>query len=858
MIEHLKRVHRELYLPLAHDSTPPPYKITPITDPFLYTDAKINVDSFDNPNQSVKVEISNVGDGKLHVERIRIPRGFEKWIKRAEGSKPATLTSTSEPLVLELNLNLRTLPNPSTENVVELSVVSSSKRKTFSKILLRVQPPDPQSPNLTLPEYINFEEITTCKVSIADKREGTEVPSTEFLLIGDFTLYPPTHLEITQNGESTFDASIITSKRELQYALDLKKPGVILPREKKTGITLKSFQQTIPIPNITRHRLSMQISTTDSDWLIAPTQIQTDGYETTDLPISVNVEKLKPGRNVGELQLADEKISVWTWYKIVNETTLSLEKEQSDFHHVETFDEQEKPLPIDVITEDNSCETVLIFGDVDFQFPRTGEERIGFLMGNFNDWTPRTLFFEKREGVFGVTLSLSEGTYIYRTEIDGEMRIDPARLYEIICCPHGIASKIQIENTEQKVTLRNRSKQKLELSLLSNTDWIRIQHETLVIPARKKREVTAIFRPEHLLPGLNLGWIQLETEKEPKRKFQLPIYVFGKVNGPVPIVRGDALVFPQMEQNASESVPLELEILGTGRLKGDIQPSTVLRFAESDLDIQTEAEFEPMATSPLVQVVSDRPANAYRKQVSASLVTDCYLANRRVHRFTAKYDMVHLVANPPALYLPKIYLFDTPQHAAITIKRSDNEGNVVCSVQIPDELSQSNFLKVMDSPEANNIWHGAFVIDPQVCTATERISETLHFTDKNSGMVLPIQFVADIVGGKAGIEIINQKQRTNGNLLRITNTGETELCIFEVRFKKQRFYLFPHLTSQECTLLPGESVERYVKSNKTFNFLGGKIRDTLVIRLNDPQYSKGVFKREIEADMHGRFLKFWQ
>ncbi len=847
MIEHLKKVHRELYLPLAHDPTPPPYKITPITDPFLYTDANINVDSFDNPNQSVKVEISNVGDGKLHVERIRIPRGFEKWIKRAERSKPATLTSTSEPLELELKLNLRNLPNPSSENVVKLSVISSSKRKTFSQILLRVQPPDAQSTNLTLPEYINFGEITTHKVSIADKREGTEAPTTEFLLIGDFTLYPPTHLEITQNDESTFDVSIITSKRELQYALDLKNPGVILPREKKTGITLKSFQQTIPVPNITRHRLSMQISTADSDWIVAPTQIQTDGYDTTDLPVTVNVEKLKLGRNVGELHLADEKISVWTWYKIVNETTLILEKEQTDFHHVETFDEQEKPLPIDVNTEDNFCESVMIFSDVDFQFPRTGEERLGYLMGSFNDWAPRTLFFKKREDGFGVTLSLSDGTYIYRAEIDGEMRLDPTRLYEIICCSHGIASRIQIEKTGQKVTLRNRSKQKLELTLRSATDWLRIKPETLVLSGRKEREITATIRPEHLLPGLNLGWIQLETKKEPKRKFQSPIYVFGKVNGPVPIVRNDELVFPQMEQNTSESVPLELDIFGVGGLKGDIQPSTVLRFAESELDIQNEAAFEPMVTSPLVQVVSERPANAYRKQIRASLITDCYLANRRVHRFTAKYDMAHLVANPSALYLPKIYLFDTPQHAAITIKRSDNEGDVVCSVQIPDELSQSGFLKVADSHAENYTGHHQLTINPQAHSVAGRISDTLDFKDKNSGMVLPIQFVADIVGGKAGIEVKNQEQSSNGIPLRITNIGETELCIFEVRFKKQRFYLFPHLTSQECTLLPGESVERYVKPNKTINFLGRKIKDTLVIRLNDPQYPKGVFEKEIET-----------
>lgn len=852
MIEHLKEIYNKIYLPYAPDTPPTSFEVTPIKDPFLYTEANLSVDTFDNPNQSVKVEISNVGDGKLHVERIRIPRGFERWIKRAEGSKPATLTSTSDSLELELKLNLRTLPNPSSENVVKLSILSNSKRKTFSDILLHVKPSNSQRTNLTLPEYINFGEITTYKVCIADKREGTEVQSIEFLLIGDFTLYPPTRFEITQNDESTFDVSIITSKRELQYALDLKNPGVIFPRQKKTGITLKSFQQTIPVPNVNRHTSSTQISISDSDWLVAPTQIQTDGYDTIDLPISVNVEKLKPGRNVGELYLAGEKISVWAWYKIANETTLTLEKEKPELHHVETFSEQEKPLPIEVATEDNPYQSVMIFEDVDFQFPRTGEERLGYLMGSFNDWAPRTLFFEKREGGFGVTLSLSEGTYIYRAEIDGEMRLDPARLYEIICCSHGIASKIQIEKIEQKVTLRNISKQKLELTLRSATDWLRIKPEKLVIPGGRKQEITAIIRPKHLLPGLNLGWIQVETEKKPKRKFQSPIYMFGKVNGPVPIVRNDELVFPQMEQNTSESVPLELEILGTGRLKGEIQPSTVLRFAESDLDIQNEAAFELMPTSPSVQVVSERPANAYRKQIRASLITDCYLANRRVLPFVAKYDMVHLVANPPALYFPKIYLFDEPFQTDISIRRDDDKGNVVCSVEIPDELSESDFLSTIHNLTEDDTGHCKLIIDPQARVDTGRISANIRIHDEQSGMMLPIQFAADIVGGESNIEVSSHKQRSNDILLTIANVGETELRIFEVRFKKQRFHLFPKFTAQQRTLHPNESVERIIRPNKIINLLGGKVKDTLVIRLSDPQYLNGVFEKEIVTDIRGR------
>ena len=204
MIDHLKNIHSVLYLPAAPEPEEPPFKVTPINDPYLYTDANIYVDTFDNPNQSVKVMVSNVGGGKLNVERISIPRVHGAWVKRAQGSKRATLTPTSEPVAFELKLGLKALPNPSSVNTVELNVISNSKRKTFSKILLGVQPPGTQSTNLTLPEYINFGEVTACKVSIADNREDAAVPTAEFLLIGDFTPYPPTRLEITQKKRIHF------------------------------------------------------------------------------------------------------------------------------------------------------------------------------------------------------------------------------------------------------------------------------------------------------------------------------------------------------------------------------------------------------------------------------------------------------------------------------------------------------------------------------------------------------------------------------------------------------------------------------------------------------------------------------
>ena len=855
MINHLKEIHSVLYLPLAQPKIESSFKVTPINDPYLYTDPNIYVDTFDNPNQSLKVMVSNVGGGELSVERVSIRRVYGKWIKRAQGSKPVKLTPTSEPVAFELKLGLKALPDPSSKNKARLNVISNSKRKTFSAISLKVRPSVNQSTNITLPEYLNFGEITVYKLSIADGREDPAAPPTEFLLIGDFTLYPPTRLEIIQKDKSSFDARISTSKGELSYELNLQKSRVVMPRQKKTRMTLKYFQKTIPIPNVNPHKSSTQISS-DSDWLVVPSQIQTDGYDTTDLPVSINVEKLEPGRNVAELSVADKKISVWAWYKIAKETTLTLDKEQPDIHHIKVFDKQETPLPIDAASTEEPYQSVMIFEDLDFQFRLASEERIGYLMGDFNQWTPRTLFLKKRDDDFGITLSVSEGTYLYRAEIDGEMRLDPARLYEIVCCPHGVASKIQTNRIEQRVTLQNRSKQKIEIKLQSLTKWMRIKPETLVLPASKKREITAIIQPERLLPGLNLGWIRLESKRKPIRSFLAPIHVIGMTNGAVSIIRNEELVFPQIEQGKVEGVPLMLDIVGEGELKGEVQPSTVLRFMEGDLHVQNETTFEPMAAAPLVQVLSERPSNAYRKQIRASLVTDCYLANRRVHRFNATYDMIHLIANPPALYFPKVFLFDKPQHTDLIVKRSDNSEVIACAVEIPEELAQPGLLKVKNTTNKNTTHLCEFVLDPRTVNTAGRLKNTLHLKDEKSGMTLPIQFGADIIESQADIQIESSTQRErqlDGIPVTITNVGEAELRIFEVQFKSRRFYLTSHLTPN-LTLLSGESLNLFAKVRKQFgSFFRPVIRDTMIIRLNDSRFPHGLYEKEILAEVQRMF-----
>ena len=135
-------------------------------------------------------------------------------------------------------------------------------------------------------------------------------------------------------------------------------------------------------------------------------------------------------------------------------------------------------------------QTVLIFEDRGFRFPGAAEARAGYLIGDFNQWIPQTLLLEKGDKGFSVTLSVPEGVYRFRAEIDGETRLDPGRLHEIVCCSHGVSSKIQVAMPKRQVTLRNKSKRPLELQSRSSVEWMRIEPETVTLPSSGKTDVT--------------------------------------------------------------------------------------------------------------------------------------------------------------------------------------------------------------------------------------------------------------------------------------------------------------------------------------------------------------------------------
>ncbi len=843
MIHHLKAIHRQLYLPPAPDAAELPFTVTPIDEPYLYTAPDIYVDEFEHPMPTVKIRVWNVGGRTLRVERVRIPRACSGWVKRTQKPTPTELRIASEPLEIELRLVPEKLLEAATVTIAELNLVSNARSKAFSKVLLGVRLPEDSGAKVAVPAFINFGEITAWKVSLV----STQAETFDFSLLGDFGLTPPTRLTVTpqetsEPGVPTYDAVLETPQGALHYELNSRRPGAVMPKTSTEASKLKFLQQIVQIANITSHPFSGRVQS-DAAWLSAQRTIGVEPYATASLLVSVNVDKLEQGRNFAEIDVSDKKIPVWSWYEIIGKTELTFESDRADTPAVYDVPTKWKPLPVEVLPASKIPQTVMIFEDRDFRFPSSEETRAGYLIGDFNQWTPRTLFLEKRADSFGVTLSIPEGTYLFRAEIDGETRLDPSRLHEIVCCSQGVASSIRVARNGQQVTLQNKSKQRHKLLCRSSVEWMRIEPETVSLPSSDKTDITIVFSPGGLQPGLNLGWLEMESAVESPSGFRVPIFVMGMTNGAVPFLRNTELAFPQIQQGKSEGVPLSLDIFGKGELKGTIQPSTVLRFAEGDFRIQNKTPFERISTAPLVQVLSEKSSNAYRRKCDASLVTNCYLANRRVLPFVAKYEIVHLMPEPPVLYFPKVFLFDEPQHAEVRVRRSDGEAIECTAAEIPEKLAQQQLLTVQEQAGGCQ-----FMLRPQVPLSAQECRCVLRLKDRRSEITLPLPFAMDIVESRADIQL-------DGRQLVITNVGDRELRVFEVRFENHQFSYVPHLPPA-FTLVAGESIALLLKIRGQAMFFRPTVRDTLSIRFNDSRFPCGLYRKEIVADVQRRSLHF--
>jgi len=856
MIEHLKNIHDKLYLPSVAVPIERNYDIVPIEEPYLYASPSITPDEIDEPQQVISIPIYNVGGGALKVKGIEIDKKGKNWLKRKTKTLQAELSASSQCHSVELTLQQKKLLEIPTPHTAHLKIISNSISNTFSAVELTVNLPESDVPILKVPERVNFGEITVWRLSITDSRQK-KAEEKDFYLAGDFEGETPKRFRLRQTGKNTLHARFSAKGSELYYDLDLSSPGIIAPKTKRDKKAKLEYALTkFSLSNVGRLAAKGEAEASD-DWF-SDLEYRVEPASAKTFVLFANVERMQLGRNLGWLKIGGEKIEVWAWVVVKDaigqNENLTLVEDSELNYEVDLTKDTAEMLPLEASLSEIDYDNLPLFEDVEFNLPLNAKRC--YLVGDFNDWKSNALMMEKKDEAFFSTLSLPDGTYRYRYELDGETRLDPARLNEVIFCSHGFALRANLNRYERTFIIRNNGKDDINLLACSSTEWLNVSPASLSVPKKGEAEIKVEILPNRMEPGLNLGKVELISESEPNKMYGIPVSTMMKTEGVVPIIEDTEVELPKHGKGQKAAAPLKIKLVGAGTLTCAM-PSAMVQIPDGKITLHNDEPCVPRLCSPEINIHGNKSSIVHRNQLKTFLITNCYLANRRVFELTYRYQIEHLVIEPRGLYFPKVFLFDKEQKATLKIKRSDGVP-ITPVVEIPEELSKNGLL------EARTLSDNSceFTLNPKAPSSPGVISETIELHDKRSKITERIRFAANIIASEAEINVETTKtisdQNHEGLALSITNKGDEDLKIFSLQFEKQHFTCVPRL-KRDTIIPPGATIRSTLKIRRGTKLLfKTSISDTLSIHLSDPKYSGGIFKRNLEVTCPPRFKKLWR
>lgn len=850
MIEHLKNVHDKLYLPSVAVPLERDYDIVPIEEPYLYASPSIISGEIDEPQGTIAIPVCNVGGGMLRIKGIEIDEQAKSWLKRKPKNLPAELSASAGYHPVELTLQQKKLLDIPEPHTAHLEITSNGISDTFSAVALEVNLPSGDASGLTVPERVSFGEITVWQLSITDVR-GEKAEIQDFYLAGDFDGKPPTRFSLRQTSKMTLHACLSSKDSELHYDLDLSSPGIIAPKTKKD----KKAKLEYALTKFTLSNLGKNIADgeaeTSADWF-SPLAYRLEPASTRTLVLFANVERMQLGRNFGWLKIGGKRISVWAWVAVKDtiggKENLTLVEESELNYEAEFPGYIMEELPVAASPREIDYDNLPLFEDVEFNVslsPPLFDGNRCYLVGDFNNWKSTAVMMAKGEAAFSSTLSLPDGTYRYRYELDGEMRLEPGRLNEVIFGAHGFASRISLKRYERTFIIHNNGQDNIDLLAHSSTEWLNVSPTSLSVPREEKVEIMVELSPGQMEPGLNLGRVDLIAASEPNKMGSIPVSAMMVTKDVVPILEQTEVELPNFTKGEKVVAPLKIKLVGAGRLTHTI-PNAMLQMPADKMTLHNDEPYLPRVYALEVNIHSAKMARGHSKQVKTFLITDCYLANRRVFGLTYRYQMAHLVTEPRRVYFPRVFLFDKRQRATLQIKRSDG-APIAPGVRIPAELRKNGLLSVVALSDKSY----EFILDPKCVSSPGVLSGFIDIRDEDLKINEPVRFAANIIAAGAEINVETTKTMSNpkheGLNLAITNRGDEELKIFSLQFEQQHFICVPRIR-RNTILPPGETIRSAIKIRRRAKLLfKTAISDTLSIHLNDSKYRGGVFKRELEV-----------
>jgi hypothetical protein len=418
----------------------------------------------------------------------------------------------------------------------------------------------------------------------------------------------------------------------------------------------------------------------------------------------------------------------------------------------------------EVILKPTSIECRLpFFGNEQFQLDDLGFEAAELVCKE--DGNGRlSVAMDKSNGKFLTVLGLQDGGHLFAFRINGCLFPDPTRGRTLTICNSGIFSRLKVSRQTRPFTVLNDSPNAQLLRINSESDWLIPDKSQLDLQARSSAKILVHFNVARMKEGLNEGSVNLSVKEgeriRPAGAVQFAVLL--TIDGAVSDVSVSPSEFGEVKQGIGK-LHLNVKVTTSGR--GPINGVITLPQSGELIDFHLIADGEPSIFTHTFQIESTHLPKPQPRQTQAELaltiLTDSFLANRRLFRAKLLYKLLYLRKSLPALSFG-IIRENSTKSLRLDVSRSDNE-DIDLMVELP--VAAANHVEIYQArPNAF-----VFRLNSTGLPAGTSYKEIVSLRDRKSGLRDQIKILATVASArKASLEDSTPRRDFSSELLETT------------------------------------------------------------------------------------------
>jgi hypothetical protein len=384
-----------------------------------------------------------------------------------------------------------------------------------------------------------------------------------------------------------------------------------------------------------------------------------------------------------------------------------------------------------------------LFNDLDLEIAASDGERVSFVCSRQDATSVEIVPLDRLNAhLFRATVGLEDGIYLSTFQVDGCARPEKKEAQQLYVRSDYVFAPLTLARQRRQLTVTNRGEAAEQIELKPNVPWIVVEPSQLNLSRGESMNTAIRFDFWAMKPGLNEGAVELFAfrEKPTPAVATTKVAVTLVVGGAVPEVTFAPLDLGHIRQGID---PVELQIRvrarGTGPLTGMINSPESGELVDFRLNADDPSQSQFVHTFQIdSSFLSKPPPHQSEAKLKFVVVTDSFLANRRLCRVELPYRLVYLRKSLPALSFGGIRSGGT-KALRLDVTCSDDR-EVDLAVKLPPQ--SDSYLEAYKARANAYVFRFSAGGLPKGAT----VNETIQLIDQKSGLRDHIKVLATVVG----------------------------------------------------------------------------------------------------------------